>query len=225
MLRNEWKHWITWSNHRRLQTQLRVLLPSDAHGKEYHIRSIYFDTPQGDCSFEKYSGLERRNKYRMRFYNHNDRVIKLEIKTRIGDRIRKTSAEISRSQADALLNGERLLQAPAKAQPFLSAVKNLSLRPVIVVDYTREAYTYKHGNVRITFDKHLRSGLHRGDVFSAALPMFPVHKKNALILEVKYNAILPTMVHRIIAPMVDGSTDISKYCLCRGLIFPQEELL
>ena len=225
MLRNEWKHWITWSTHQRLQAQLRVLLSSDSHGQEYHIRSVYFDTPQGDCSFEKYSGLEKRNKYRMRFYNHDDGVIKLEIKTRVGDKIRKTSAKIERQQADDLLRGRRLVNAPIEAKQFLSAVKNLALKPVIVVDYIREAYTYKHGNVRITFDKHLRSGLHRGNVFSDSLPMFPVHNHKALILEVKYNHFLPTMVHRLISPMVNGSTDISKYCLCRGLIFPQEELL
>ena len=117
-LRNEWKHWISWATYHRLHHQLKALLTSDAHGTDYHIRSVYFDTPQGDCSFEKYSGLEKRNKYRMRFYNHSDAVIKLEIKTRIGDKIKKTGAKINRQQADQLLRGDEIKDAPPKAIPF-----------------------------------------------------------------------------------------------------------
>jgi hypothetical protein len=161
----------------------------------------------------------------MRFYNHDDEVIKLEIKTRIGDRIRKTSARIDRSQADALLSKKRIENPPASALPFLSAVFDMGLRPTVVVDYVREAYVYRHGNVRITFDKNLRGGLPRGNIFSSSLPTFSVHHTNALILEVKYDSFLPLAFRRVITPMVEGSTDISKYCLCRSLIFPQEELL
>ena len=133
--RNELKHWITWQTYHRLRGQLRVLLRSDVHGADYHIRSVYFDTPQWDSCFEKYSGLEKRNKYRMRFYNHQDTVIKLEIKSRIGNKIKKTVASINRQQAEDVLHGKKIVDPPQAAVPFLSAVRNLNLRPVVVVDY------------------------------------------------------------------------------------------
>ena len=39
------------------------------------------------------------------------------------------------------------------------------LHPVVLVDYTREAYLHPAEEVRITFDMQLRSGLNSIDIF------------------------------------------------------------
>jgi hypothetical protein len=39
------------------------------------------------------------------------------------------------------------------------------LKPKTIVDYTREAYVYPVGNVRITFDKSIRTGIYSKNLF------------------------------------------------------------
>ena len=44
------------------------------------------------------------------------------------------------------------------------------LRPVVLVDYVREAYLHPAEEVRITFDKQLRTGLWSRDLFNPDVP-------------------------------------------------------
>ena len=92
------------------------------------------------------------------------------------------------------------------------------LRPAVIVDYTREAYVYTPGNVRITFDKGLRSSCSGIDLFNPKLPTLIAHPSDKMILEVKYTGFLPHLVRRIIEPYTDGAFAISKYVLCRNLV-------
>ena len=67
------------------------------------------------------------------------------------------------------------------------------LRPRTIVDYTREPFTYAPGNVRVTLDYDIRTGLScvdflNTDCSTVAVPGDPI------ILEVKWDEFLPEII-------------------------------
>ena len=91
------------------------------------------------------------------------------------------------------------------------------LHPVVIVDYEREAYLHPAEEVRITFDMKLRSGLNSIDLFDAAVPTVPVLDREEIILEVKYNRLLPPYIAELISFACPEAVQsaVSKYTLCR----------
>ena len=99
------------------------------------------------------------------------------------------------------------------------------LRPVVLVDYVREAYLHPAEEVRITFDKQLRTGLWSKELFNPYVPTIPPFDQNLMILEVKYNKSLPSYIRDILNTYCQGAcpSAISKYTWCRRFEFPGEE--
>ena len=91
------------------------------------------------------------------------------------------------------------------------------LRPVVLVDYVREAYLHPAEEVRITFDKQLRTGLYSKELFDPYVPTIPPFDDNVIILEVKYNHALPTYIRDLLSSYCQGAeiSAISKYTWCR----------
>ena len=91
------------------------------------------------------------------------------------------------------------------------------LRPVVIVDYVREAYLHPAEEVRITFDKQLRTGLWSRDLFNPDLPTIPPFDNGEIILEVKYNQFLPPYIRDLLNTYCAGALNsaISKYTWCR----------
>ena len=85
------------------------------------------------------------------------------------------------------------------------------LKPKVIVDYTREAYIYPMGNVRITFDKSIRTGLNSINMFDNYLPTIETIRNKYIVLEVKFDEYLPQIVQDIIQVRQRQSTSISKY--------------
>ena len=70
-LRHELKHQISPQEDLVLTGRLRRLFPHDAHaGPEgsYRVTSLYFDTPYDAALREKLDGVNRREKFRLRYY-------------------------------------------------------------------------------------------------------------------------------------------------------------
>ena len=220
---SELKYWINWRQYVHLSRKLKTILPADKHtdhNNEYHIRSLYFDTPSNDCVKEKADGTHFRKKYRIRLYNKSSNRINLEVKFRIKSDISKISAPLDIETTQRLIDGSPImldLNKPAHRVFSIDRQKR-TLRPIVIVDYTREAYTYKPGNVRITFDKDLRSSCSGINILNPKLPTVSAHPKDRMILEVKYTGFLPHLIRRIVEPYTDGAFAISKYVLCRNLV-------
>ena len=170
--------------------QLDRVLWRDPNGdvnNEYHIRSLYFDTIFNDAYFDKMDGDQNRDKYRIRIYNMRDTNIKLECKTKVGSLISKRSLGIPRDLAEQ------------------------------IIDYVREAYLHPAEEVRITFDKQLRSGMNSIDLFNPAVATVPPFDNNDIILEVKYNQVMPPYIRDLLNYYCPNalSSAISKYTWCR----------
>jgi hypothetical protein len=222
--RFEFKYWIGWREYNILQPRLASLLSRDPHtdsNGEYKIRSLYFDSWNRMCVHEKLSGIETRKKYRARVYGEPgipSSKIKMEIKYRSKNRIAKRSVPLSVEQyREVFSSSPRTFPEDTEiARELQSDFARFNLQPITIVQYTREPYIYSSSNVRITFDKYLSSSGSCVDLFEPNAPSIPVHTHNKLILEVKYDNFLPTLVKTILANVVFERSAISKYVWCYG---------
>ena len=220
-LRHELKYHITPAELGVLRGVLRPLMQLDPNGNEnneYHIRSLYFDTINDDALDEKIAGVGNRKKYRIRIYNFSDRVIKLECKSKYGDLISKQSVSIPRELAEQLIAGDpeglQRMRHPLFHDVFREMRTRL-LRPAVIVDYVREAYIHPAEEVRITFDKQVRTGLYSVDMFNPQIPTYPVFDDPVEILEVKFDEFLPSYLQAILSGVTAQRSAISKYTWCR----------
>ena len=222
--RHELKYYISQSQYQVLSRLLGQVLWADKHAdenNEYHIRSLYFDSVFDEALTEKIAGVADRNKYRIRIYNHSDALIRMECKTKINTFISKRSVPISRDLCDQLIacDPTGLEHSPSGLMRDVFREMRLKmLHPVVVVDYVREAYVHPAEEVRITFDKQLRSGLAQTDIFNKQLPVVPPFSNpDQIILEVKFNRLLPTYISQLLSLAVGTASRnaISKYTICR----------
>ena len=202
---------------------IRVLLNKDEHtdeNAEYHIRSLYFDSIFDDALNDKISGTSRRDKYRIRIYNYSDSLIRMECKSKYGNYISKRQALISRDLCEQLMTGDPTGLENTSSGLLREVFREMRLsllRPVVIVDYMREAYMHPVEDIRITFDKQLRTGLFSHDLFDPHLPTVPPIAADQVILEVKYNQVLPQYLSQVLSLAAGWSqrSAISKYTLCR----------
>ena len=220
-LRHELKYHITPAELTVLRGVLAPVMQLDPNGNEnneYHIRSLYFDTINDDALDEKIAGVGNRKKYRIRIYNFSDRVIKLECKSKYGDLISKQSVSIPRELAEQLIAGDpdglQRMRHPLFHDVYREMRTRL-LRPAVIVDYVREAYIHQAEEVRITFDKQVRTGLYSVDIFNPQIPTYPVFDDPVEILEVKYDEFLPGYLQSILSGVTAQRSAISKYTWCR----------
>ena len=222
-LRHELKFFINEMQYFVLSDILDHVLQRDPNGdefNEYHIRSLYFDTVYNTALFDKMDGVKDRDKYRIRIYNFSDRVIKLECKTKVGSLISKRSISIPRLLCDQLMAGDPAGLETTRSGLLNDVYREMTinlLRPVVLVDYVREAYLHPAEEVRITFDKQLRTGLRSTDLFNPYVPTVPPLDHSEMILEVKYNRVLPPYIRDLLSTYCPGALQsaISKYTWCR----------
>jgi len=222
-LRHELKFFINDAQHLLLSRALDRTLQRDPNGNEkneYHIRSLYFDTVFNDALMDKLDGVQNRDKYRIRIYNFSDRVIKMECKTKIGTLISKRSISIPKDLCEQLMAGDPSGLETTRSGLLNDVYREMTihlLHPVVLVDYVREAYLHPAEEVRITFDKQLRTGLYQTDLFNPHVPTISPFDHPVMILEVKYNRMLPSYIRDILNTYCPNAIQsaISKYTWCR----------
>lgn len=80
--RHELKHEINPSDAMTIRQRLRAVarVDSNAIDGKYLIRSLYFDNLSDKALREKLDGVNRREKFRIRYYNNDTSLIHLEKK-------------------------------------------------------------------------------------------------------------------------------------------------
>lgn len=220
--RHELKYYITLGEYELLQRKLSLTMERDAfakkNGGEYFIRSLYFDDRDDSAFREKLSGIDERDKFRIRIYDMRDDVIKLECKHKSNGYIKKQSIGLSRKEYEKLISGDRLFllnrPEPFARRMYLEFAQR-ALKPAVIVDYTREAFVFPMEDVRVTFDKNVRTGLRSVDMFNAGIPTYPVIDDYGMVLEIKFNRFLPTYIRSLFQLEASQRSAISKYVLCR----------
>ena len=219
-LRHEWKHRIAPGDLPVLRARLGAVLTPDpyAAGGSYHIRSLYFDTPADTALREKLDGVNRREKFRIRCYNRDFSLIHLEKKSKQNGLGTKEKAPLTPGQVRALLDGNTswMADSPEPLVRELYVKMTLQgLRPRTIVDYTREPFVYGPGNVRVTLDYDLRTGLRCTDFLDRDCVTIPA-PDNAAILEVKWDVFLPDLIRGLVQIPGRRTAAFSKYAACRS---------
>ena len=88
------------------------------------------------------------------------------------------------------------------------------LRPKVIVDYTRRAFVYKPGNVRVTLDYDIRTGLSATQMFDHVTTI-PADIRRPIIMEVKYDAYCPSIIRDLVHLSDRRTSSYSKYTACR----------
>lgn len=219
--RHEYKHVINLLDYHTLRQRIRSVAKLDPHaGPEgrYHIRSLYFDNDDDKALREKLYGLPCREKFRIRLYNESGDIIRLEKKSKMNGLCNKQSAALTREQVEQILRGEAgcLPKAgDALLAEFYAKLCYQRLRPRTLVDYWREAYIFPYGNVRLTFDSDVRTGIYATGLFDKNIPTLSTGEPGLLLLEVKYDSFLPDIIRDLIQTNSRRTTAFSKYAVCR----------
>ncbi len=218
-IRHELKYLINYHEYTYLKTRLEATLDRDENAAadgNYHVRSLYFDDVYNSALTEKEQGVLKRKKYRIRTYNLDDSVIRLERKDKYSYYISKTSKNLTREEFYRILGNDCQWLLDSNHSLFLDfyiQIRDKLLRPVVIVDYEREAYTYGAGSVRITFDKNLRAGTNSLDIFDGAVATKTVLGRPVMVMEVKYDSFLPTHIRNLIQICSHNISAASKYVM------------
>lgn len=219
MFRNELKFFINAHQKNTMASKLSKIcqrdLFSDATGG-YFISSLYFDDYNQSALFDKMSGKRDRKKFRVRIYNYQSNVIKLERKIKWDNVTEKSNILISKEQYESLVNGDASFlrqKDDIVAKDFYLDFRTKNLRPRVVVEYRRDAFIYPYGDVRITFDYFLKAGIFQKDLFSNGY-MISAIQPDQIILEVKYTGYFPDIIRNIIQINNIQWQSISKYFMC-----------
>lgn len=235
MLRYELKYFVPNDKLDLLKSLISPFVQLDPYaaslpGKEYTVRSIYFETPDFMCYHTKIAGIKNRIKVRVRGYNEEDpsNIVFMEIKRKFESPIYKHRAPVTfldiqrifkgENSDDLVLKNDSFKESQADAKRFLYNMYSLRMQPVVKVIYEREPwlsrYKDKENNLRVTLDKNLRSTAYptidklyeEKDVRNALNEQF--------ILEVKFNRSYPSWMRPIIGSLGLRRESASKYCIC-----------
>ncbi len=221
--RHELKHDITASDMIAIRWRLRAVAEPDSHAIDgkYLIRSLYFDTPSDKALVEKKDGVSRRQKFRIRYYNGDKSVIHLEKKCKIGRLGLKVSSNLSESQAQSIVDGDICWMKDSSEDLIRELYAHMTaerLSPKVIVDYTREPFIYRPGNVRVTLDYNIRTGLSCTDFLNADCVTLPA-ANGVCVMEVKWDEFLPEIIRDSVQLPHSRTGSFSKYEACREPMF------
>lgn len=225
--RNELKHLITPGDRAAICAVMKTVAQLDPHARAkgyYTIRSLYFDNLADKALREKLDGgsstasTGEREKFRIRYYDGNTAVIHLEKKVKRADMGYKLSCALTADEAQRIVDGDTLWMASDK-RPLLvelyAKMKSQGLRPKTIVDYERIPFVYAPGNVRVTVDYNIRTGLRCTDFLDPDCVTIPAGLSHDIILEVKWDDYLPTVIRHAVQLKGRRQTAFSKYAQCR----------
>ena len=217
--RHEWKHEINYADRLALLARLSAVMKRDSHAVNgaYRIRSLYFDTPEDKALLEKVDGVNKREKFRIRYYNGDTSFIVLEKKSKLSGLCAKQSCRITREEAQRIVDGD-ISWLAASGKPLCielySKMKSQRLRPRTIVDYTRDPFVFGPGNVRVTMDYDIRTEEFRTDFLNPETITIPAGE-SPIILEVKWDGYLPDIIRDAVSLQGRRVSAFSKYEQCR----------
>lgn len=217
--RHEWKHEINLSDMIAIRHRLKAVAKQDSHASngKYFIRSLYFDNIYDKALLEKLNGINCREKFRIRYYNGDTSLIHLEKKSKRNGLGNKQTDDLTVTETADIISGNinwMMSSDRPLIQEFYCKMISQGLRPKVIVDYTREPFIYAAGNVRVTLDYDIRTSLRCTDFLNPECTTIPIIN-SPIILEVKWDEFLPSVIRDVI--QLDGrhSSAFSKYAACR----------
>lgn len=202
-----------------LRQRLSVLTKRDPHSEngKYDIRSLYFDNLNDKALREKIDGVNMREKFRLRYYNFDPSFIRLEKKSKVNGLCLKDGVTLTKEQTQSIIDGDytwMMKSGVPLIEELYTKIMSQGLRAKTIVDYTREPFIFAPGNVRITLDYNIRTGLNCTDFLNPTSISVPAGDA-PIILEVKWDEFLPDIIRDAVALTSRSVGAFSKYAACR----------
>ena len=217
--RNELKFFMNVHTSSVIKQRLKAVMRPDGNsGGVYTVNNVYLDDQYDSCYNANVLNSYIRDKYRIRYYNDDLSFIRFENKHKEGEVSYKNSVVMTEDEYNCLIAGdfESILQSEHPLWQKVAALHRMRrLRPASAFTYTREAYIFDPGDVRITFDSNLRSGTLTPEPYIGAPP------GSGGMLEVKYSRFLPAVIKEMLDGLPLIQTAMSKYCYSRDRGFMQ----
>lgn len=218
--RNEFKFFINEREVLHLTNVLSHLMIVDkhcAHCKPYTLTSAYLDDFYDTNFMQKLQGINFREKYRLRFYNHNYESAKFEVKRKHHNNIEKISHILTRNEITEIFSGKYTpLLDNENLQYVYYKLKYEKYEFKTIVEYDRLAFYLPFNNIRITLDLNLRSitnySVNSDLTVDHGISLMP---RGYQILELKYTGELPGFVRNVLSGYNLTRCSISKYVLAR----------
>ncbi|MDE7018145.1 MAG: polyphosphate polymerase domain-containing protein [Lachnospiraceae bacterium] len=224
-LRKEIKYIVPMAKAVLIRNCLDRLLARDAYCADgaYSVRSLYMESVNNTDFSEKIAGTSHRKKVRLRIYNNETSLCKLEIKEKQGEWQYKQSILVEESDAKEIMAGHYgvLKSYFQDAGTGLKAYKIMQqghYRPVVLIEYERMAYRYPMYDTRITIDGNIRASESCLSLWDTGVSYSPVSYENA-ILEIKYSGKLMGFISAALAQFNLEQSAYSKYCAGRRAYF------
>jgi len=196
--RFELKYLVTLQQAERFKKAVRAYLLPDDHGNgAYALSSLYYDSPDLRCYWEKVDGVRFRRKLRIRYYEtdevfSDETPVFVEIKQRIDRITQKRRVVLPYGEALRLCNDRQLPECAADDKAVVEEIYaflwQYNLRPVSLVRYNRQAFMgtdYDIG-LRVTFDTSLTARTTQPRLHEAGSGV-PILGENWVVMEIKVN--------------------------------------
>ncbi|MBE5926362.1 MAG: polyphosphate polymerase domain-containing protein [Lachnospiraceae bacterium] len=220
--RHELKYQINYAEYLAMRQRISAFMKLDENSSKkgnYLIRSIYFDNVDDKVLREKLDGVQKREKFRIRYYNDDFSFITLEKKMKHNSLCLKLSATITEEECRALLAGKTEwmpMHNSEVVRELYYKMNSQQLRPRVMVSYVREPFVYEAGNVRVTFDSCIRTSLyHREFLEEKTYDISAQNNNGEIILEVKYDEFIPEVIVDLLQIEGIRQQAFSKYGVCR----------
>jgi 8-oxo-dGTP pyrophosphatase MutT (NUDIX family) len=201
-----------------VKTALMPILLPDPHGPAYSIQSIYLDNAHLDLFRASQANTADHFKLRARTYNRKGEVF-LEVKRKTNGICSKERNVVPADQYNTVLR-----TATAKDHiPFVKLAIENRTKPVVLIDYDREAYNIQHSLGRITFDRNVKYGRHTSFQFDGGSDHFLV-SPGLSIIEMKFSREIPSLVQETLRKYNLQRISVSKYCRSISAMLQDHEL-
>ena len=217
--RHEYKHQINLADIYGLRTRLSAVVKHDSNCNAdgtYFVKSLYFDNYMDKALREKIDGVNRREKFRIRYYGTDTSFIRLEKKSKINGLCNKVTCRITAEECQKIIDGDIEFMKDSEFElmrELYSKMKYQLLRPKCIVAYTRECFVYPPGNVRVTIDMNICGSNNVKEFLNPDLPFLQTYHE--AILEVKWDEYLPQIIRDLVQVKSRRSAAFSKYAAIR----------
>ncbi len=219
--RHEWKAEISFLDRLLLRSRLEAICEPDPHvGSDgcYHIRSLYFDNPADQALRDNLMGAAHRRKFRLRYYNGDLSFIQLEKKCKDFSLGYKLSASVTAEECQRIIDGDAAFLL-SDERPLLRdlgrQMRHGLYAAKTIVEYSRIPFIYQAGNVRVTLDYDIRTGLRNRDFLDWDSPTVPA--TDAALVEIKYDNFIPDIIRDAVQLGSRRTSAFSKYAVSRML--------
>ena len=214
--RHEYKYVIPYGDMLELRSKLDKVLILD-RGDAYMVRSIYFDNPDDVDYYDKQGGEMIRKKLRLRIYDINSDLAKIEIKGKYDYHQLKESLVVNEEIAKRIINGnysDLLLMDNDLARKIYVYLQS-GYRPKVIIEYDRAAYITTT-TTRITFDYNIKKSDDFEKFYTNDINYFELTNPNDVILEVKFDRFLEPYISKILDKYTSRYQSVSKYVMGRN---------